>query len=41
MTNYPFNAGVEAFKIGNYDFATSFLSTYLKNDKNSQLSESL
>lgn len=36
MTNYPFNAGVEAFKIGNYDFATSFLSTYLKNDKNYQ-----
>ena len=36
FTNYPFNAGVEAFKIGNYDFATSFLSTYLKNDKTYQ-----
>jgi tetratricopeptide (TPR) repeat protein len=33
ITNYPFNAGMEAFKIGNYDFATSLLSTYLKNDK--------
>lgn len=36
FTNYPFNAGVEAFKIGNYDFAASFLSTYLKNDNNYQ-----
>lgn len=36
ITNYPFNAGVKAFKIGNYDFATSFLSTYLKNDKTYQ-----
>lgn len=41
FTNYPFNAGVSAFKIGNYDLTISYLNTYLKNDNKFQKDASL